>query len=161
MPRSAVHIVGIGSPYGADNLAWQFIEYLQESTFPQRQGAHRTTLTCCASPAQLPGGVDADAALVVIDALQGVDFGELLRIDGRDLESVRTATSSHGVDLVEMVGLIEQLYPAVPEIAVLGIGIGNGETRILAEDKLCKLAACLRGELAGLENNTTANALTR
>ena len=108
MSIPVVQIVGIGSPFGADAFAWQLIAHLQETGFAQRYPSVRLRLACCASPAQLPGRLADTASLVVLDALHGAGLGELRCVHGRQMAQTASATSSHGLDLVAAVELVEQ-----------------------------------------------------
>jgi Ni,Fe-hydrogenase maturation factor len=120
-----VQIIGLGSPYGADRLGWMAIDQLQAGGFPQRFPPGLLHLGSCPSPAHLPALIEPGAALLLIDALQGVPLGDIVRLSWRELAQAPLLSGSHGLGLREILPLIESLYGLPAQAVLFGIGMGD------------------------------------
>jgi hydrogenase maturation protease len=120
-----VQVIGLGSPYGADRLGWMAVDQLQAGGFQERFPPGLLHLGSCPSPAYLPALIEPDTVLLLIDALQGVPLGDIVRLSWRELAQAPLLSGSHGLGLREILPLIESLY-GLPEQAILfGIGMGD------------------------------------
>lgn len=124
-----VHILGLGSPNGLDQLGWRLADDLGKTCLAEYIENRLVATGKCAAPALLPTMV-ADAGLVLlVDALSGpFAAGEVCRIDPEELVQSDSVSSSHGISLKEALQLLESLSVLSPRIIIFGIGTGVTDT---------------------------------
>ena len=133
MPSPIIQIIALGSPFGADRLAWHALEQLQQSGFAERYLPGQIQLQACPSPAQLPAMVIPGTKLVLIDALEGMEQGEIQQLTLAQLEQEQDYASSHGLTLATVLPLMEQLYGGVENTTIIGIAMGNATVSRLSD----------------------------
>ncbi|MES9852411.1 MAG: hydrogenase maturation protease [Candidatus Thiodiazotropha sp. L084R] len=123
-------IIGIGSPFGADQLGWLAIDHLQTC---QLTGCELIKL-------DRPGsglldyfrGVDH---VVLIDALiSSGSFGDVKLIEPDELEDCDGLTSCHGFGVAEALGLADQLGLLPSKISLIGIHAQSDLSRLPSLD---------------------------
>ncbi|MEN8179511.1 MAG: hydrogenase maturation protease [Pseudomonadota bacterium] len=113
-------VIGIGSPFGADQLGWQAIDLLHNSPLGD----------CELIKLDRPGSdliryFEAVDDLVLIDAVQSDQTpGSPLRLDVADLSSVECRTSTHGFGVAEALQMAEQLALLPDKLLLIGIETG-------------------------------------
>ncbi|MEN8166826.1 MAG: hydrogenase maturation protease [Pseudomonadota bacterium] len=118
-------IIGIGSPFGADQLGWRAIDLLQ------------TELTGCELiKLDRPGsdliryfqGLDD---VVLIDAVQaGRSPGSARRLEMEDLSNAECQTSSHGFGVADALRMAARLDLLPPQLILIGVETGGDLTSI-------------------------------
>ncbi|MCU7930823.1 MAG: hydrogenase maturation protease [Candidatus Thiodiazotropha sp. (ex Codakia rugifera)] len=123
-------ILGIGSPFGADQLGWIAIDML---------------LTCHLPNSELikldrPGSALLDYfrgvnRVILIDAVEkNIRPGCVGLVQVEQLDQVRCLTSSHGFGVAEAVALASQLGELPPELHLIGIQTGMDISQVPAFD---------------------------
>jgi hydrogenase maturation protease len=112
-----IRIIGVGSPFGADQAGWLAIDYLQSCQLND----------CELIKLDRPGSGllnylgDADQ-VVVIDALMSSGrAGDVELLSRDDLAESPGLTSCHGFGVAEALALADQLGELPPQISLLGI----------------------------------------
>ncbi|MEW8506110.1 MAG: hydrogenase maturation protease [Candidatus Thiodiazotropha sp.] len=125
-----IRVLGIGSPFGADQLAWQAIDHLAELDL---QGCELLKLDRPGS--QVVSYFQGVEEVVIIDALRSSESpGGVRAIDLESLHQEACLTSSHGFGVVDAVALAERLGELPSRLSVIGIETGEDVNRLPAID---------------------------
>ena len=120
-------VLGIGSPFGDDQLGWKVIELLEQSQALNRLMPKRLQLACCDRPGmQLLELMHSAQTVFLIDAVKTEEaLGTLYCIQKEDIETFGTTLSTHGLGLAEAlkVGVALQVLPQT--MVLYGINIGD------------------------------------
>ncbi|RLW65952.1 MAG: hypothetical protein B6D73_04015 [gamma proteobacterium symbiont of Stewartia floridana] len=114
-------IIGVGSPFGADQAGWLAIDHLQRCQLADWE------LIKLDRPGSglLSYLRDADQ-VVLIDALKSTGrAGEVSLISRQALAQCQELTSSHGFGVSEALALAEQLGELPQQVSLLGIHVGG------------------------------------
>lgn len=137
-------VICLGSWQGGDAAAWLLGEQLEAHL--QAQSAPRLALQihCCLAPAQMLGLFKGAAAVLLIDASCDLPLGRLELIAREDVRYT-PSWSSHGLELVAALDLIEALgeMPPVLQILALGVGASSAPPEQIAEQALPAVLAIL------------------
>lgn len=124
--QAPVVVIGVGSPFGADQLGWKIIEQLKQQ---QSLVNDRMQLVSCDRPGTLLleyfKGVDC---AVIIDAIEGGAPGNLQVIAKTELLTQDSLQSSHQLGVAETVALGDKLNMLPSQLLLFGIETGNPET---------------------------------
>ncbi|MEL0583533.1 MAG: hydrogenase maturation protease [Candidatus Thiodiazotropha sp. (ex. Lucinoma kazani)] len=123
-------ILGIGSPFGADQLGWIAIDMLLTCHLPD----------CELIKLDRPGSSLLDyfrgvKCVVLIDAVgQNTLPGCVGLVQIEQLDQMRCLTSSHGFGVAEAVALASQLGELPPQFYLIGIQTGADISQVPALD---------------------------
>jgi hydrogenase maturation protease len=125
-----IRILGVGSPFGADRLAWQAVDHLAGL------GLTDCELTKLDRPgSQLLAYLQGVERVVIIDAVRLSDNpGSVITIDLETLHQLEYLTSSHGFGVAEAIALAGQLGQLPSKFHILGIQTGEDTTQMPAID---------------------------
>lgn len=132
-------VIGIGSPFGADQLGWRAIDLLKDEDLSD----------CELIKLDRPGSdliryFEGADELVLIDAVQaGQAPGSLMKLERSELSSVDCQTSSHGFGVAEALLIAEQLELLHDKLILIGIETGQDLTQI-AEISVQRLISLLQ-----------------
>jgi hydrogenase maturation protease len=136
-----IRIIGIGSPFGDDQVGWRVIERLDGRLPP-----HVALSTLDRPGSALIRWLQDVDWLILVDALscRGAP-GQILRIDPAQIEAGVSALSSHGLDLAQTLDLAAALGCRPRRVDVYGIvieqitGPGPGPAVAAAVPELARL----------------------
>jgi hydrogenase maturation protease len=113
-------LLGIGSPFGADRLAWVAVDFLSEA------GVGECELIKLDRPGSgLLAWFDGVEHLILLDALAlDEDAGRPRLLDRRDLETCAGVTSCHGFGVAQALDLAQQLDQLPARVDIVGIATG-------------------------------------
>lgn len=121
--RTVRRVICLGSPHGADALAWRLADALEMRLSAAAAGG-AVEIVRCASPAQI-GGLFAGAdEVVILDAVAQLPAGTLRELAPAEIEDQR-AHSSHGLGLVTVLALARALGDLPEHVTILGLGVGD------------------------------------
>lgn len=123
-------VICLGSPQGADVLAWRLGDVL-ETRIAQTPACAGIEIVRCASPAQLPALLSGVQAVLILDAVVQVADGTVRVLAPAEIEDAR-AWSSHGVGLVTALELTRVLGDLPLQVTILGLGTGGPEADVEA-----------------------------
>lgn len=155
--RCRLRIVGVGSPFGADRIAWDVVEALG----PLPDGVEAA---CCVSPlSELPALLRGAEAVLLVDAMLGVPPGTMLRCSREDLKVRQDKVSSHGLSVDLALDLAEALGELPPRLNIIGLGIGSadGQGKVSLHGTADHYAKSLRGEIEGVSPVPGSDAIAR
>lgn len=116
----SITVIGIGSPYGDDQVGWRVVEHLQR--MPEAAG---TVALCCDRPGtRLLEDLRGSERAILIDAIHsGTTVGTLHRLDIDRLDDAPIMASSHAFGLAETLRLGKVLGLLPAELSIYGIEI--------------------------------------
>lgn len=119
-------LLGIGSPFGDDNLGWRMLDALQERPLDLPGWEVCWQKVDRPGPGLLDRLQGADAA-VLIDAMWAGEGQAQVRLLAREqLDHLTSPTSTHALGVVETLALGERLQMLPERLHILGIAMGNG-----------------------------------
>ncbi len=118
----AVRVIGLGSPFGDDRIGWQVVALLAEQSLPAGADA-----VSCENPGRdLLPLLDGMPHVILVDALRGAGHpGEIVRCTHDDLAKAPSRWSSHGLGVVDMLGLADCLGCLPARLEIIGIEVGS------------------------------------
>ena len=124
--NSAVNtiIIGIGSPYGADQLGWQVVDQLKSQQVVLSKRNIRLE-TCDRPGTLLLDYLKGVHKAILIDAIEGGTSGNLLTLNKQQLLHQNTLHSSHQFGVAETIALGEQLNLLPEELVMYGVETGD------------------------------------
>lgn len=126
-------VVCLGSYQGADQLGWLLADALDAVRARDRAAAAAFEVRRCASPAQMLGLMAGAEAVMIVDAVPQLGAGRVQRLDPGALTQ-DAAWSSHGLDLVTALEIVQTLGDMPSRFEILGIGVGtrDADPQVLA-----------------------------
>lgn len=118
-------VICLGSPQGADALAWLLADAL-EARLADDPACGDVEIVRCASPAQMAGLFAGTDAVSILDAVVQLLPGTLRVLTPEELEGV-AAWSSHGVDLTTVLALACALGDLPASVTIIGLGVGDSD----------------------------------
>ncbi len=113
-------ILGVGSPFGADRLAWEAIDHLARLDLP---GCELAKLDRPGS--NLLAWFEAVDHLILLDAvLLDSEPGGVSLLEPAQLERLTPATSSHGFGVAQAIALARQLDQLPRRLQIVGLHTG-------------------------------------
>lgn len=120
------NIIGIGqAAAGDDGVGLAVIEALRKSP------PHEVGLFVAPEASALLSLLESQAPVILIDAIVGIEVGEVRLLTPESLESASFAPlSSHGLGVSEALRMAEILSPELsPQVFIIGVGIEAPVTR--------------------------------
>jgi hydrogenase maturation protease len=119
-----IKIIGVGSPFGADQAGWQLVDELQKKLKHTEPG-HRFTFMKTDRPGvRLLSLLETNSCVVIIDAVDNkYKLGELLLLDKNDLLVEQSGLSTHRTGMAEIIQLGETLSILPEQMLIFGICI--------------------------------------
>ncbi|MEW8029009.1 MAG: hydrogenase maturation protease [Candidatus Thiodiazotropha sp.] len=119
-------ILGIGSPFGADRLAWLAIDHLAGMVWKDCE-----LLKLDRPGSRLVSYFQGVEQVVIIDAVRLSDKpGSVISIDLETMQQLECPTSSHGFGVAEALALAGQLGELPSRLHVVGIQTGEDAGRL-------------------------------
>jgi len=125
-----ITVIGIGSPYGVDSVAWQVIENLQQDHALQTLSDDRISFIRCDRPgAALIEYMRDKEYVILLDALLGGTPGIVQEYSKQQLlglfKEQTTGLSSHDFGVAESIQLAEKLGAIPEKLSLLAIEVGG------------------------------------
>ena len=117
-------IIGIGSPYGADQLGWQVVDQLKTRQAVLSKPNIRLE-TCDRPGTLLLDYMKGVQKAILIDAIEGGTSGNMRMVDKQELLDEATPHSSHQLGVAEAILLGEKLHLLPQEMVLLGVETGG------------------------------------
>ena len=120
---TAIRIIGIGSPFGDDQLGWYVADALKHSCYldhlSQQQLSYIKTDRPGAGLVELLRGADL---VILIDAMEsGEPPGTVRRFEDNEIENAANPLSSHGFGVASALALAQALNDITARIILYGI----------------------------------------
>ena len=139
-----VRIVGIGSPFGDDQIGWAVIETLTESGMLDRFLPGRVDAICCGHEAGLLTQVATVRKAIVIDAMRSSSpVGSVHKIAIEDVLPESSLLSSHRIGIAQAISLGRALSMLPPTLILYGIEIRDTASDEIHPDVRAAIAQVL------------------
>lgn len=119
-------VICLGSPLGADTLAWLLADAL-EARLAGDPSCADVEVVRCASPAQMAALLAGADAVSILDAVVHLPPGTLRVLTPEELQHA-AAWSSHGVGLATVLELARALGDLPPSVTIIGLGVGDPDS---------------------------------
>jgi hydrogenase maturation protease len=114
-------IIGIGSPFGADQLGWKAIDHLQNRALGDCE-----LIKLDRPGMQLLNYFQNAQHVILIDAVYAQsEAGRVLRVAAEELADQNGISSSHGFGVAEAVALADRLGTLPVTLSLIGILTGD------------------------------------
>ena len=118
---NSIRVIGVGSPYGDDQLGWTIVEQLKAKFIDTKQ--HVSLLRCETPATELLTYLDQAQCAIVIDAIHtDLPVGQVCSWHQLSVLPT-TSVSSHGLDLTTLLQLAASLNQLPAQWMVCGIVI--------------------------------------
>lgn len=125
-------VVGVGSPFGDDQLGWRVAELLKKEIKLHRYLGESLDIQICDRPGlALVNLMKNVKNFYIIDALQTKQnpIGHLYRINGESIKTDDGFLSTHGFGIAQALALAKALNQLPGQIIIYGIEINEGEKK--------------------------------
>ena len=124
---SELRVLGIGSPFGDDQLGWEVVKLLEQCIDLNQFTSDQLQLICCDRPGMYLLELMKDANTVfLIDAIKtGAACGTLHRFKNQEIEAISNPLSSHTLGITEAMKMGRALDELPPNVILYGIEIGD------------------------------------
>lgn len=121
-------VLGVGSPFGDDQLGWETINVLQALTTLHQYSSRLTLLSCDRPGVQLLELMKGASTVFIIDAVKtGAPMGSIHHFQNKEIEGLTSSLSSHAMGVAQAIELGRILNVLPTEIHLYGIEIGTLE----------------------------------
>jgi len=150
-PECKIKIIGIGSPFGADQLGWEVIKHLQNDLRRQPGKQDNISLLSLDRPGTvLLEKMQGADKVILIDALAGtLKPGQVMKLTIDDIENTGTSISSHSMGLRETLMLGKSLN-TLPEIIILGVDFGEQRDALVDTEIISRVASRVMDEISSV-----------
>lgn len=149
-PDISVAIIGIGSPFGEDQLGWHALRYLRADGGLERENASISYMELDRPGMRLLECLRDHPAVVLIDALACNDNNQqqdaIERLDANRLTRDGGKYSSHDIGVAESLALAHALNELPISLTLYGLRRGGREVFARLRNLLVKDVERLRGE---------------
>lgn len=123
-----VHVVGIGSPFGADRIGWRVVDELRRRPVVRRWG-EKVRLSTLDRPGTglMEQWRGADLVILVDGMLSGAAPGMVRCVRPDELRAIFSQYSSHGLGVAETFALAQALGSAPRSLTVIGVELTDDE----------------------------------
>ena len=140
-----LHVLGIGSPFGDDQLGWEVIKLLQQKATLWPFIPRQLHIACCDRPGMhLLELMRAAQTVFLIDAVKtGATVGTLHRFQNEEIENVNNSLSSHALGIAEAmkIGTILNILPQ--KIILYGVEINEVQLQFALSKPIIKAIKAL------------------
>lgn len=124
---SKLDVLGIGSPFGDDQLGWEVVKLLQQNPALYCFSSDQLHITCCDRPGMhLLELMKPAQTVVLIDAIKtGATIGTVHRFQNEEIEDVGDPLSTHALGIAAAMKMGATLQVLPPKVVLYGIEIGD------------------------------------
>jgi len=133
---TTIKIIGIGSPFGADSIAWQVIDSLKLNHALQTLSDNRITFINCDRPGiMLVDYIQGADCVILVDALEGGSPGSVRELDKQQLLGLLSQPqqvaepgaplSSHDFGMTQALHLANRMNMLPEKLYLIAIEIGD------------------------------------
>lgn len=122
-----LRVLGIGSPFGDDQLGWEVVKLLQQRATLSQFIPDRLHLAYCDRPGmQLLELMRHAQTVILIDAIKtGAVIGTLHQFKNQDIEAMSNSLSTHAFGIAEAMKMGAVLHELPPNVLLYGVEIGD------------------------------------
>ncbi len=150
-----IKIIGVGSPFGADQVGWEVVKHLKCELKKQPEMLDDIILMSFDRPGvALLEQMEGVKKVILIDALSGTQKpGQVLRLTADDINQTTSAISSHSIGLRETL-MLGKALDNLPEIILFGVDFGDETDDMVDNDIITRVVSRVMEELESRVQNT-------
>ena len=123
---SAIKVIGIGSPFGSDQVGWLVVESLEKEYSLQTLTADSVQFLNCDRPGvSLLHYFEGADYVILIDAIDGGRKGSFVKLNKAQLLNNSTFISSHNLGVAETLTLGSHMGSLPKKLDLFGMHIGG------------------------------------
>ena len=124
---SELHVLGIGSPFGDDQLGFEVVKLLQQKPVLRHFTPEQLHIAYCDRPGMYLLELMKGAQTVfLIDAVKtGAPIGTLHRFENEDIESMSDSLSTHALGIAEAIKIGAILQTLPQNVVLYAVEIGD------------------------------------
>jgi hydrogenase maturation protease len=144
-----IKVIGIGSPFGQDQLGWQVVELLQ-NTLTEQVNHHQISFVQSDRPGlRLLELIQHIDTAILVDAIDHPENnGQVLQLDRAALLSREYTLSSHALGVSEALAVGEALGDLPAEVVLFGLCVDRSDPLPVPQAQLTQLCAQIRAYIA-------------
>ncbi len=144
-----LRVLGIGSPFGDDQLGWEVVKLLQKCIDLNQFASNQLQLICCDRPGMYLLELMRDAnAVFLIDAIKtGAACGTVHRFKNQEIEAISNPLSSHTLGVAEAMKMGRALDELPPNVILYGIEIDDIHHQSSLSEPLIKTVKVLSKQI--------------
>ena len=146
---SELRVLGIGSPFGDDQLGWNVVQLLQQCPELTQFIPDRLQLICCDRPGMYLLELMRDANTVfLIDAVKtGAAVGTLHRFENQEIETISNRLSSHALGVADAIKMGRVLHELPPKVIMYGLEIDDIQNQFSLSEKVMRAIRTLSTQI--------------
>lgn len=145
---SDIRVIGIGSPFGNDNIGWRVIEYMRQHRSVEQLPDSIALIDSDRPGVNLISQFAGAKCVVLVDAILTADqHGEVIQLDREQLMDSHQGISSHDLDTAAAITLAATLHILPDTLYIIGLGVDNTQTTSLKIEHIAKLTNAIMSVL--------------
>lgn len=138
---NAVRVIGVGSPFGNDDIGWRVIDRLK-LWLGNKHLLDSVDLIACDRPGVGLIHMLKDAEFVVlVDAILDTEKpGEIIILDSSQIIDGHKRISSHDMDIASAITLAATIQSLPPHLQIIGLGIDPYQPTSISETTISSLS---------------------
>lgn len=135
---SQLHVLGIGSPFGDDQVGWEAIQLLQQKPALDRFHPDQLHIAYCDRPGMhLLELMKPAQTVVLIDAIKtGAMIGSVQRFQNEEIEGVNDSLSTHDLGIAAAIKMGAALQVLPPNVILYGIEVNDLHFQFLLSEPI-------------------------
>ena len=144
-----ITVVGIGSPFGADRIGWEVVEYLKNDHALQTLCENRVCLLACDRPGLLLLEYIKNTSLaILVDAIDGGEAGKINYLQQDQLLLSKQNLSSHSAGVADALKLGDKLNLLPDDVVLYGIEVGKNRGQFnISREKIEQIVQLIIDEI--------------
>lgn len=149
-----IHVIGIGSPFGEDQLGWHIVDAMEQGCYlPFTLRQHISFIKADRPGVNLLELMRDSQTVIVIDAMMsGSPPGTIRRLEETEIATETTLLSSHGFNIAAALALARALDQMPARFVLYGVEIDKADTFdcLEADSRINKFARKISAEIVRL-----------
>ena len=135
---SELHVLGIGSPFGDDQLGWEVVNLLQQRPTLSHLTPEQLHIACCDRPGMhLLELMRQVQTVFLIDAVKtGSEVGTLHRFQNEEIEGIGDTLSTHALGIAEAMKMGAALQTLPQNVILYGVEIGDVQFQFVLSEPI-------------------------
>jgi len=157
-----IKVIGIGSPFGQDQLGWQVVNQLQQTFVDQSNNYRHISFIQSDRPGlRLLDLIKGTDMAILVDAIEKKGCtGQIFKLERTELLNSDQPLSSHAVGVSETLSLGEVLGDLPEELVLFGMCVDNSMQEPVHEEHLEQLCSQIRNYVINSTQRITLNCNT-
>lgn len=153
---SQIKIIGVGSPFGDDQVSWKIVDILKQKKNLQQYIPASLSIEKYDRPGVrlLELMKDSDKVFLIDAVITGNSVGTLYRLENEEIEELKCILSTHGIGVAQVLQLGKAINQLPHHLIFYGIEINSSvfssETSLLIETAIHHLVERIEAEIINI-----------